>query len=340
MSAPASYLPPDPPAPPTVPFWRDRRVLVTGATGLLGRSLVAELAAQGAHVTCLVRTAGDHVRARFSDCGPVSLVYGRLESYDALAQIFGEGRYEAVYHLGGQSLVAPAERWARLTFEANVRGTWNLLEACREAGQVERIVMASSEGVYGEQAALPCSERMKPRPMRPYDVSKMCSELVARSYWHTYGLPVVVTRCTHLYGPGDRNFNRLIPGTIRAALRDKAPVLRSDGTPVHDYLFVRDAVAAYLRLGERCHEPEIAGDVYNLAAEAPRSVLDVVQTILRLMKKEHLRPQLCERSSPEVARRWMDCGKARAALAWTPRYTLEAGLADTIDWYGRQSLLC
>jgi CDP-glucose 4,6-dehydratase len=247
-----------------------------------------------------------------------------------------EYEVDSVFHLGAQTVVGTAARSALSTFEANVRGTWNLLEACKLCGsRVQRVVVASSDKAYGVQEYLPYTEDMPLVGRFPYDVSKSCADLISLSYAHTYRLPVAITRCGNLYGGGDLNFSRLIPGTIRSALRAEAPIIRSDGTFIRDYFYVRDAVEAYLGLAERLPDPTLIGEAFNFGAERPWSVLEMVDLILRVMGMEWLVPQVLNEASHEIPRQYLDWSKANRVLGWQPRYSVEEGLRETIAWYGR-----
>jgi CDP-glucose 4,6-dehydratase len=315
-------------------FWSNSNVFVTGASGLLGSWLVETLADQGANVTCLLRDwtpASRLVRSGILD--RVNLVRGELEDAALLTRALNEYEIDSVFHLGAQTIVGTSARSAASTFEANVRGTWNLLEACKLCSKlIKRIVVASSDKAYGAHERLPYTEDMPVEGRFPYDASKACADLVALSYFHTYRLPVAITRCGNLFGGGDLNFNRLVPGTIRSALRGEAPVIRSDGEYVRDYFYVRDAVGAYLRLAERLTDG-FAGEAFNFGNETPVSVLDLVREILRLMDREALQPVILNEASNEIRRQYLDCSKARRLLDWSPRFGMEQGLRETIAWY-------
>lgn len=318
-----------------VSWWRDRRVFVTGATGLLGSWLVEGLLALQAHVVCLLR---DWVPAsRFVQLGMIeraTVVRGELEDAAVLARALNEYEIDTVFHLGAQTVVETASRSATSTFESNIRGTWNLLDACRACSKlVGRVLVASSDKAYGAHDSLPYTEEMPLQGRFPYDVSKSCADLLALSYFHTYGTPVAVTRCGNLFGGGDLNFNRLVPGTIRSVLRNERPIIRSDGTFVRDYFYVRDAVEAYLQLAERLPEEPLVGQAFNFGAETPMSVLDMVRSILKLLDKESLEPIVLNQASREISRQYLDCAKARRLLGWQPRYSHESALRDTIAWY-------
>jgi CDP-glucose 4,6-dehydratase len=315
-------------------FWQDRTVFVTGATGLLGSWLTEALAARGARVTCLIRDwvpESRLVRAGILD--RVNIVRGELEDAALLTRVLNEYEIDTVFHLGAQTIVGTAARSAASTFESNVRGTWNVLEAAKTcSGRVERIVVASSDKAYGAHDRLPYTEDMALQGRFPYDASKSCADLIALSYFHTYRLPVAITRCGNLFGGGDLNFNRLVPGTIRSVLRGEAPVIRSDGQFVRDYFYVRDAVGAYLRLAERLTDG-FAGEAFNFGNETPVSVLELVQQILGIMGRSDLRPLILNQANNEIPQQYLDCSKARQLLQWSPAFDMEQGLRETIAWY-------
>jgi CDP-glucose 4,6-dehydratase len=321
-------------------FWQGRNVFVTGATGLLGSWLTEELLNRGASVTCLIRDWVPESRLVETHGAGESLISrtrvlrGNLEDLDVLVRGLNEYEIDTVFHLGAQTIVGTASRSPLSTFDSNIRGTWNVLEACRSCpGLIERVVIASSDKAYGEHAQLPYTEDMPLQGRYPYDVSKSCADLIAFSYWHTFRTPVAVTRCGNLFGGGDLNFNRLIPGTIRSALDGARPVVRSDGTFVRDYFYVRDAVDAYLQLAERLPGDAFCGEAFNFGTETPLSVLQLVDVILAIVGKTDLRPRVLNEARQEIPKQYLDCTKARTLLAWRANYTLEAGLGETIEWY-------
>lgn len=315
-------------------FWKDRRVFVTGGTGLLGSGVVERLVELGAEVTCLVRDWVHNSRlVTEGGLSKVNAVRGELEDGPLLLRALNEYEIDTVFHLGAQTIVGTAARSALSTFEANIRGTWLLLDACRQLSKVERVVVASSDKAYGEHETLPYTEDAPLQGRFPYDVSKSCADLISISYHRSYDLPVAITRCGNLYGAGDLNFNRLIPGTIRSVYRSEAPIIRSDGTFIRDYFYVKDAVEAYLRLAERLPHEDFDGEAFNFGTETPMSVVDMVQMILRLMGREDLQPQILGQATHEILRQYLDCEKARRLLDWKPLYTLEEGLRETIAWY-------
>ncbi len=315
-------------------FWNGRNVFVTGASGLLGSWMTEELVNRGANVTCLVRDWVPESRLVSSGfISRVNVVRGALEDYDTLARALNEYEIDSVFHLGAQTIVGTALRAPLSTFEANIRGTWNVMEACRVNPKVERVVVASSDKAYGEQEQLPYTEDEPLNSKYPYDVSKTCSEFIAVSYFHTYQTPVAITRCGNLYGGGDLNFNRLIPGTIRSVLRDEAPIIRSDGKFIRDYFFVREAVDAYLTLAERLPDERFNGEAFNFSTETPVSVLELVDQILKLMDKTHLVPKVLNEASREIPKQYLSCEKAKRLLDWQSKFSLNDGLRETIDWY-------
>jgi CDP-glucose 4,6-dehydratase len=304
------------------------KVLVTGATGILGAWLTKALVDGGHAVVCLVRD--ETPSSNFCKLGldrRVTTVRGGLEEYASVARAFNEYEIEAAYHLGAQALVTIGNRDPLSTFESNIRGSWNVLEAARRHRPLKRLIFASSDKAYGDLDTLPYTEDMPLRGSHPYDASKSCADLLAQAYITTYRLPVAIVRCGNLYGGGDTNFNRIIPGTIRAVFRGERPVLRSDGTPLRDYLYVKDAVSAYLALGRS----EETGP-FNFGTETPTPVLEVARLVLRLMKSK-LKPDVRSEATHEIDRQWLSCRKARERLKWRPEYDLARGLVETIAWY-------
>lgn len=316
-------------------FWKNHNVFVTGASGLLGSSMVEELLARGASVTCLVRDWVHGSKLLDSDyLSRCNIVRGELIDYDLLLRAINEYEIDSVFHLGAQTIVGTASRSPISTFEANIKGTWNVLEACRQcSGKIQRVLVASSDKAYGSHDKLPYTEDTPLVGRFPYDVSKSCTDLISMSYYHTYGTPVSVTRCGNLFGAGDLNFNRLIPGTIRSALLDETPVIRSDGKFVRDYFYVADAVDAYLRLAEKMPGEDFTGEDFNFGTETPLSVIELVDRILKVMGKTHLQPEILNQASHEIREQYLDCTKARRMLEWQPQRTFEEGLQETIDWY-------
>jgi CDP-glucose 4,6-dehydratase len=315
-----------------------RSVFVTGASGLLGSWLVRALIARGDRVTILQRDrAPRSALALDGMLDAVDVVHGDLNEPILVARALGEYEVDSVFHLAAQTIVGTANRSPLATFESNIRGTWILLEACRLHG-AERVVVAASDKAYGASATLPYREDQPLDPRYPYDVSKAATDMIARSYWHTFGLPVAVTRFANLYGGGDLNRSRLVPEAIGAALAGRAPVIRSDGTPERDFLYVEDAVAAYLLLAEALDEAGGAasarGEAFNAGGGAPHVVRDVVARICAIAGTD-VAPDIRGSGTPagEIDRQYVDPSKLRALTGWTPQVDLDEGLRRTVDWY-------
>ena len=313
--------------------WKDKNVFVTGATGLLGSWLVKALVDNDANVVCLVRDTvpkSNLYLNRYYE--KVVTVNGSLEDYFLIERTLNEYEVDTIFHLGAQTIVGAANRSPLGTFESNIKGTWNVMEAARNSRLIGRIIVASSDKAYGEQEKLPYTEDMPLKGRHPYDVSKSCSDLIAQSYYYTYSLPVCITRCGNLYGGGDLNFNRLIPGTIKSVLNNERPVIRSDGKYIRDYLFILDAVEAYLFLAEKLDNPAIRG-AFNFSNESQVTVLDIVKKILKLMNRDDLEPLILNEARNEIKHQCLSARKATEMLGWKPTYNLETGLAETIEWY-------
>jgi CDP-glucose 4,6-dehydratase len=318
-----------------VDYWRDRNVLVTGANGFLGAWIARALIERGARVLALVRDVVVDGGLRLLDvAGAVSTVYGTLEDLALIERALNEYEVQTCFHLAAQAIVGAANRSPLSTFESNIRGTWHLLEACRRVPSVTCIVVASSDKAYGRHDRLPYGEDFPLQPSFPYDVSKACADMLARSYFHTYGLPVSVTRCANLYGGGDLNFTRIVPDSVRSVLGGRNPVIRSDGSPVRDYLYVQDAVEAYLTLAERMEEGSVAGEAFNFGTGRPVSVLELVTTLISVSGRTGLQPDVRGRPIPgEIDRQYLESDKARRVLGWQARHGLEDGLKKTLHWY-------
>jgi len=315
-------------------FWVERNVLITGGTGLLGAWLTIALVDRGANVVGLI--FDEDPRSHLGRSGydrRVHRVYGSVTDYTLMERVLNEHNIEAIFHLAAQSLVGPANRAPLSTFEANIRGTWNVLEAARRSPTVGRVVTASSDKAYGEQETLPYAETAPLQGCHPYDVSKSCADLIASSYVKTYGLPVCVTRCGNIYGGGDLHWNRIVPGTIRSVLRGERPLIRSDGTMTRDYLYVEDIVAAYLLLAECMDDPSLHGNAFNFGLNDPKTVLEMVQAICIVTGCTDLEPIILNEATHEIPHQYLDSSKARRLLGWEPAWSLEEGLQKTVAWY-------
>jgi CDP-glucose 4,6-dehydratase len=311
-----------------------RTVLVTGAHGLLGAWLVKALLAEGVRVVAVRRDQPAISTLELLDlAGQVDAVNGDICEPGLIARALNEYDVDSVFHLAAQTLVGTANRGPISTFETNIRGTWLLLEACRQHG-TSSVIVASSDKAYGRQPELPYNERQALIPTFPYDVSKAAADLLTRSYWHTFELPVAVTRFANLYGGGDRNRSRLVPEAIGAALAGRAPVIRSDGSPERDFLYIEDAAAAYIAIWRAILAGQGRGEAFNAGGGEPHRVGDVVELICRLAGSG-VSPDIRGQGVPhgEIDRQWVDTTKLRELTGWTPAVGLEDGLRRTIDFH-------
>jgi len=318
---------------PDAEFWRDRPVAVTGATGFLGSHLTAALVDLGADVVMLVRDDVPPSPVSTGWMDRVTAVHGAVEDQQTVERLLGDYEVKTVLHLAAQSQVGVANRNPVATFEANVAGTWALLDAVRRSPRVEQVVTASSDKAYGAQPVLPYDEDMPLAAVNPYDVSKACADLVAQSYHRTFDVPVCVTRCGNFFGPGDRNWERLVPGTIRSLLRGERPIIRSDGTMVRDYLYVVDGAAAYMLVVEAmAKDPAIVGQAFNFSTETPLTVLELVAKLQRAAGTD-LEPVVQATATHEIDSQFLSAAKARKLLGWTPTFSVDDALRETVEWY-------
>ncbi len=314
--------------------WRGRRVLVTGATGLVGAWLVRDLLAKGCDVVALARDWDPQSELiRSGDVNRVTVVSGVVEDLGTVTRALNHSSCDTVFHLAAQTQVGAARRDPYETFESNVRGTYTVLEACRRlASRVERIVVASSDKAYGDAAKLPYTEATPLDARYPYDTSKLCTDFLTRSYVVTYGLPATIARCGNIYGGGDLNWDRIVPGTIRWLLAGERPILRSDGKLTRDYVYVKEVVAAYEALAEHVHRPEVRGEAFNFSAGKPLSVLEIVAAVTRVMRSS-LTPDIRDTAAGEIRDQYLDSSRAGRVLGWRATWTLDAALAETVNWY-------
>lgn len=315
--------------------WTQHRVFVTGATGIVGSWLVKRLIREGAYIVALVRDWDPQSElVRSGDIQRVSVVNGALEEYDTLERAINEHEIDTVFHLGAQPIVNTALRNPLPTFEANIRGSYNLLEACRvHKSLVSRVVVASSDKAYGDVPQLPYTEDMPVNGRHPYDVSKSCTDLLSMTYAHTYKLPVTIARCGNIYGGGDLNWSRIVPGTIRSLLAGERPIIRSNGLFTRDYIYVEDVVDAYLALAAASDRPDVAGEAFNFSPESRVTVLEITKLIQKLVGRADLEPVIQDLAKSEIKDQYLDSAKAQRLLQWRPTWSLEQGLADTIAWY-------
>jgi CDP-glucose 4,6-dehydratase len=314
--------------------WLNKNVLITGCTGLLGSWLTEELINLKTNVIGVVRDHIPHSKIyREGLINKINIIYGNLEDYSVMERALNEYDIEIVFHIAAQAIVPTANRNPISTFESNIKGTWILLEACRRNKNVKKIVVASSDKAYGEHKKLPYTEDMPLQGRNPYDVSKSCVDLIAQMYFYHYRLPICVTRCGNLFGGGDFNFNRIIPGTIRAVIYNEKPVIRSDGKYVRDYFYVKDAAKAYLLLAEKMDDSSIVGQAFNFGNDTPLTVLEITNEILSLMRRSDLKPVILNEAKGEIRKQYLSSKKARKMLMWKPVFSVRDGLTETIEWY-------
>lgn len=316
-----------------ISYWKDRPVLVTGAGGFVASWLCRALLDEGAVVVGIVRdSAGERLLKLHDIHHRIELVRGSITDFGLVERVFTEYEINTVFHLAAQALVVAANRSPISTFESNIRGTWNVLEAARNCDTLSSAVVASSDKAYGPQGQLPYRESHPLNGHFPYDASKVCADVLSRTYAETYGLPVVVTRFANIYGGGDLNWSRIIPGTIRWALHGEDPIIRSDGTMERDYVHVSDAVRGYLAAAQMSREPGVGGRAFNFGSGSPISVLELVERIIELIPAT-VAPRILGEATGEIDRQFLDSSKARDALGWEPQVSLEQGIQETIHWY-------
>jgi CDP-glucose 4,6-dehydratase len=315
-------------------YWLNKRVFVSGCNGFLGSWLTKGLVATGAEVIGLIR---DHVPQsnliRSGNYDRITVVDGDITNYELVERALAEYEVEIVFHLAAQTIVGIANRAPLSTFETNIKGTWVLLEAARRIPTIKGIVVASSDKAYGEQTDLPYCEDSPLTGQHPYDVSKSCADLISRAYAQSYLMPIVVTRFANLYGGGDLNWNRIVPGTVRSVLRGERPVIRSDGTFRRDYLYVEDAVDGYLTIAECLEDSDIHGEAFNFGLDHPTTALEMVQTIVSISDYPNLEPIILNQARNEIPDQYLSSSKAHRVLDWHPSHDLEQGLRKAMSWY-------
>lgn len=314
-------------------FWAARRVLVTGIGGFVGGHLAARLADLGADVVGIVRDSRPERTKIHVYSSRVSTVAGSLTDEGLVERVLNEYEVEYVFHLAAQAIVNVANRSPISTFESNIHGTWQVLEAARRSALLKGVILASTDKVYGDQAALPYTEESPLAAVYPYDASKLCADILARSYARTFDLPLALLRCANIYGGGDLNWSRLIPGTVRSVLQGEQPLIRSDGTLRRDYLYIDDAVDAYLTLGEQLDREDVRGGAFNFGWSQGHSVLEIVDAILVAAGRTELPPLVLSQAKGEIKHQWLSAAKAEQILQWLPTVPLGEGIARSVEWY-------
>lgn len=314
--------------------WKNKNIFITGADGFIGGWLAKKFVEKEANVIILVRDIKKEAAHKLFNLEErITQAQGDLADYSLLERVLNEYSIDSCFHLAAQALVQIANKSPLSTFESNIKGTWNLLEACRNTKTIERVIIASSDKAYGIQKKLPYTEESPLLGLYPYDASKACADILSRCYFVSYGLPVAVTRNANTYGGGDLNFSRIIPDAIRCVLQEKEFVIRSDGTPERDYMYVEDAVRGYTTLAENIETKEVKGKAFNFGTGKPISVISLFKKIAQLCGKPDVRPKILGSAKNEIDKQYLAIGRAREILKWRPRYTIERGLEETINWY-------
>lgn len=319
----------------TVTPWKNKNVLVTGATGMVGSWLVKRLLREGARVTVLVLDLDPQSELiRSGNISACQVVSGDLRNRGDVSRSVFASECEFIFHLGAQTIVSHAIFDPVYTFETNMMGTWNLFDVVRASRKsIKGILVASSDKAYGTAASLPYDESTPLHGEGPYDVSKSGTDLIARSYFLTYGIPTVIARCGNIYGGGDLNWSRIVPGTIRDLLKGNTPVIRSNGKFLRDYVYVEDAVDAYLTMAIKIDDKEVNGGAFNFSREEPISVLDIYKAICESTLGRYVEPTILDNTQHEIIDQHLSSTKARTVLGWQSSYDLNTGLAETIKWY-------
>jgi len=314
---------------------KGKKVFITGADGFIGSWLTKRIVEAGAEVTVLLRDRKREARLRAVQLlDKVNVVYGSVEDINVIMRAFNEYDIELAFHLAAQTLVGVANTSPLSTFESNIKGTWNVLEAARIL-KLPNLIIASSDKAYGDQEKLPYTEEFALQGKHPYDVSKSCADLLAQAYAKTYGLNIAITRCGNVYGGGDTNMSRVVPGTFQSIIKGERPVIRSDGTPIRDYLYVEDVVDAYMTLAEAMETRKIIG-AFNFGTNNPISVIEMVKMILNVTGSD-LEPLIEGKASNEINKQYLDSTKAEKVLGWKAKHTVEEGLVKTYAWYRENS---
>ncbi len=316
-------------------FWKNKRVLVTGFEGFLGAHLTKELISSGAKIFGLdIKVKRKETIFTLADYRKMKIIKGNVANYSFLRRIIKDSDVQVIFHLAAEAIVEKGYRTPLRAFKSNICGTWCILEACRFARKLEAVIVASSDKAYGTHKYLPYTEDASLQGNQPYDVSKSCADLIASTYAYTYGLPVVVTRCGNIYGPGDFNFSRIVPDAIRCAFEEKNLLVRSDGKFIRDYVFVEDIVNGYIMLAEKIRELKLSGEAFNFSDEKPLSVIDLLKEINNLnFCGKKLNYKIMNTAKYEIKEQYLSSAKARRILGWEPRYSLEEGLRKTAEWY-------
>src|SRR3989338_2682473 len=313
--------------------WKNLPVLVTGADGFIGSWIAKELIEQGAEVYTIVRDIKKQSNLDVLNLrNKINIVHGDLANFDVCNSVLKEHKIVICFHIAAQAIVGIANDSPLSTFESNIKGTWNILEAARLSKFIKGVIVASSDKAYGVQKRLPYTEESPLLGLYPYDASKACADILSRSYFKTYGLAVAVTRNANTYGGGDLNFSRLVSQTEKTVFKNQKPIIRSDGTPERDYMYIKDAVNAYLKLASNINRKDVQGEAFNFGTSKPISVLELYNKIINLMGKK-IKPKILGNAKNEIDKQYLSIEKAKRVLKWQPKYSIEQGLRETIAWY-------
>lgn len=313
-------------------FWQDKRILITGFEGFLGSHLTKELLKYKTKIIGLdIKTFRKGTVLSPEDYKRFTVCKGSVTNFNLVKKILRKYSINVIFHLAAEAIVGRSHNNPRRAFKSNIAGTWEVLEAARKQGNMEAIVVASSDKAYGSHKKLPYCEDAPLIANHPYDVSKSCADLIAHTYAHTYGLPVAITRCGNIFGPGDFNFSRLIPDAIRCAIKDRRFFIRSDGRFIRDYIYVSDIVNGYILLAEKMKRLKLKGEAFNFSNENPKTVLEVVDKIYKLLGKER-RYRILNRAEYEIKNQYLSSRKSKRKLRWRPFYSFDSGLKETIEF--------
>lgn len=314
-------------------FWHNKNVLITGFEGFLGSNLTKRLVSYNANVIGLdIKVKRKNTILIKDIYRNIIVIKGNVTNYKLLRKIISRYKIEVIFHLAAEALVERCLKNPKRTFHTNICGTWNILETCRILNVVKAIVVASSDKAYGKHIKLPYKEDTPLCGNHPYDVSKSCEDLIANTYFHSYNLPVAITRCGNIYGPGDFNFSRIVPDTIKSTLENEKLFIRSDGKFTRDYIYVEDIVDGYILLAEKLQKLKLYGEAFNFSNETPISVLGLVKRIYMFANKEP-NYKILNKAKCEIRHQFLSSNKAKEMLGWKPKYTFNEGLKKTIKWY-------
>lgn len=322
-------------------FWKKKKIIVTGANGFLASHITYQLLLNQANVVGIIKeeipSSFLNSRLKEKKYKNIRLIKGNISDYLFIKRLFKDYKPDICFHLAAQAVVGKANKSPLPTFKTNIAGTWNILEAARDLSLDTKVIAASSDKAYGEHKKLPYTEEASLEALHPYDASKSCADILTRTYAHTYDLSAVVSRCANIYGPGDLNFSRIIPGTIKSAIMNRDPIIRSDGTPLRDYIYIDDVISAYFCLAKSLflNKDNIRGEAFNFGTGKPISVLELAKLIIKISGNDKLQPKIISKTKikGEIDRQYLSSEKARRILRWYPRCGLSEGLNKTFNWY-------